>query len=529
MSFDPQVLRTALREGRHGVLRDPAAVYADQDAPGDVARLAIGLVVEAWLAGERWRAAPALAEAARRLEAAEAADEAIPDHPLLHAAGRRRALGLARWLTDDGDATAADRSALMSSRAYLEALRNDGAALADFVEAVLGDALLDALLAGRPREGLAAFGRIAREARAAGRLRASALLALELCEELAHAGWRPALLAAAEKGLARLGDGAFIASEGPTTAARWLRLVFHDSGVIRDAEAALVKLYDLDESLIPPWLAGDAETASRHILLPAGTGAETIEAAAIPLGYRREAGAGRARAGGAREAGAPVSWSRPQADEGELDLETDEGGVVLALRGLLAPIHGRALAAALGGLIAGAPLDLTSVARLASGRLAGAGGLSRWQTLQELSRRADRAEPRLLAALVEAGLADADWRVRMTAALAVGRLRIAALAAACRAAQPPLPAEKLVPQEERRCLLVLRDAAALLAEGRSAEPEGSAARREAFAEARAILAGEAGGPWTRMRALAAVLLGDAPPEGASIPPEWRRWMAEGGS
>jgi hypothetical protein len=97
-------------------------------------------------------------------------------------------------------------------------------------------------------------------------------------------------------------------------------------------------------------------------------------------------------------------------------------------------------------------------------------------------------------ALVSHVLEDEDWRPRMTAVLAVGRLRLSALADRARSAEVP-PLGNGIEDDDRRALLALREVAAARAEGRELDrphhPDpGVEAQRAAFvAEIEAAVAG----------------------------------------
>lgn len=122
-------------------------------------------------------------------------------------------------------------------------------------------------------------------------------------------------------------------------------------------------------------------------------------------------------------------------------------------------------------------------------------------------------EPTLAQALVDAGLDDPDGRVRMIAVLAVGRLKLAALARKAMAAPVPAAGTQGFGQEDRRALLALRHAAHDVALGLPpgtgiAGGPGSLPGRIAHQSGlHALLAGGRGSGDPRADALVADLLG----------------------
>lgn len=81
----------------------------------------------------------------------------------------------------------------------------------------------------------------------------------------------------------------------------------------------------------------------------------------------------------------------------------------------------------------------------------------RWQLVRTIATGACSPNAEVSMAL-NAALADPDWRVRMTAVLAVGRLQLAALAERARAAEAP-DRDAGLRDEDRRALLALREVA----------------------------------------------------------------------
>ena len=133
-------------------------------------------------------------------------------------------------------------------------------------------------------------------------------------------------------------------------------------------------------------------------------------------------------------------------------------------------------------------------------------------------------------ALVAAGLTDPDWRARMTAVLAVGRLRLAKLAVAANRIEVP-GTDVGLKDDERRALLALRDIAPLLAAGQSADsarpvhPDPEVARKRAEFAARVTAAIE-GTSWPPPSHPAYVLRALAEPDKvrSTAPPHWRGWL-----
>jgi hypothetical protein len=132
--------------------------------------------------------------------------------------------------------------------------------------------------------------------------------------------------------------------------------------------------------------------------------------------------------------------------------------------------------------------------------------------------------------LVAGGLRSADWRVRMTAVLIVGRLKLEPLSEAAAAAAVPELAVGLR-DEDRGALLALRDAAVARAAStpweRPIHPDPVVAgRRAALRDAvSAVLAGdrwpEVDGPAAVIRALAQP---DSVLDGGAVPPPWQAWL-----
>jgi hypothetical protein len=135
--------------------------------------------------------------------------------------------------------------------------------------------------------------------------------------------------------------------------------------------------------------------------------------------------------------------------------------------------------------------------------------------------------------LIADALRDHDWRVRMTALLAVARRRIASLARrALKTDIPPIAAG--LRDQDRRALLALRDIAVARAEGRPldqfrpvhSDPE-IAARRAAFLSevVGVVIAGTAPEPTSPALILQALAQPDSIPV-SEAPAEWRDWLPQ---
>jgi hypothetical protein len=234
-----------------------------------------------------------------------------------------------------------------------------------------------------------------------------------------------------------------------------------------------------------------------------------------------------------------ASWSRGEGDDGEVDYHYDEhaGARWLEVRGEEAAKHAAEIAAMVGGTRKGTAEDMlvdlmTPPRRGASDRL-GATGMLRWRSLRAALASAGPANMALIVPMIRAGLRDPDWRVRMTAMLAVGRLRLAALAEETMAAKVPAAGKSGLSSEDHRELLALRQAAHDRAKGLSPStgpgegmPEDIAAKRRAYQQRlHALLGGEAAdeGDTAALLIIGALMdAGQARPD--RYPPRWRRWL-----
>jgi hypothetical protein len=180
----------------------------------------------------------------------------------------------------------------------------------------------------------------------------------------------------------------------------------------------------------------------------------------------------------------------------------------------------------------GQPLDLLRIVAVRPGDVAEAAASSSlllWRALRHLLA-ADALEMSDAEVLVAGGLVDRDWRARLTAVLAVGRLRLAKLAAAANRVDVP-GTEVGLDDDERRALLALRDIAPLLAAGQPADgarpvhPDPDVARKRAEFAARVTAAIE-GASWPPPSHPAYVLRALAEPDKvrSTAPPHWRGWL-----
>jgi hypothetical protein len=229
-----------------------------------------------------------------------------------------------------------------------------------------------------------------------------------------------------------------------------------------------------------------------------------------------------------------ASWTKKPGLELEADWHAPDGAQPwLEVRGAGAGRAAAALAEAFGTEPAPAPeAALAELLTIPPAAPSGGTGNIRWEILSAVVRAAPGVERKAAEPLVEAGLRDPDWRVRMTAVWGVGALGIARLAdSAASTPLPPLGFEGLNP-DDRRTLLALRDSAADRAAGRNPAPSafegggpGGANRAAFVARIAALFDGLPSSPRDRHEALVMALLRTPAPERSRIPPAWRSWMA----
>lgn len=229
-----------------------------------------------------------------------------------------------------------------------------------------------------------------------------------------------------------------------------------------------------------------------------------------------------------------ASWTFRPGLELEVDWHSPaEATPWLEVRGKAAGRAAAALAEALGAGLAPEPrAALAGLLEIppAAGSSGNAG--VRWEILAAVVRAGAEADGQSAGALVEAGLRDPDWRVRMTAVWGVGALRIGRLADAAGSAPLPDAGYAGLNGEDRRTLLALRDSARDRAAGRTpARPDregggpGGAGRAAFVARIAVLFEGLAPAPGDRHEALIMALLRTPLPDRDRIPRAWDGWMA----
>jgi hypothetical protein len=233
-----------------------------------------------------------------------------------------------------------------------------------------------------------------------------------------------------------------------------------------------------------------------------------------------------------------ASWSRSEGDDGEVDYHYDEhaGARWLEVRGEDAAKHAAKIAAMLGGTRKGTAedmfVDLMTPPHRGAGDRLGATGLLRWHSLRRALASAGPVNMALIVPMIRAGLRDADWRVRMTAMLAVGRLRLAALADQVMGARVPPAGTSGLSSEDHRILLALRQAVHDRAKGLPPSigpgegmPEDIAAKRLAYQQRlHALLGGNAADEEDTAALLVGALMNAGHVRSTRYPARWRRWL-----
>ncbi len=300
----------------------------------------------------------------------------------------------------------------------------------------------------------------------------------------------------------------------PLAAELWATLAF----VLRPRVAGLDRI--AGET---PVTGGDC-----RVVLPDTAGFARVEDAVVAAELVRDGDAVTRAVG---SSGAPdfASWSA--AGGREVDYHDADGARWLAVRGPGAAALAQSLAAALGGAEAGDPVAaLAAVVTVRSRDAAlGAMGRLRWQSLRAAVAAAVPENAVAVTALLMAGLADPDWRVRMTAVIAVGRLRLAGLAVGALAAPVPAAGRDGLGQEDRRMLLALARAAhdraaGLVPGGESPDPAVAERRRALQAALHAALERLPARATNRAEALLLGLIGGRAAIGAKVPGQWAAWL-----
>jgi hypothetical protein len=228
-----------------------------------------------------------------------------------------------------------------------------------------------------------------------------------------------------------------------------------------------------------------------------------------------------------------ASWSEDNGSDNEIDYHAPVGETSwLELRGADAGTLAAELAKAVG--IDKAPTEdnsLEDLLALPRAPATSAMGDLRWQALRESVAAAVPANASLVRTLVAAGLQDGDWRVRMTAVLATGRLGLNDLAQRALAASVPAAGTSGLDQEDRRALLALRQAAHDLASGtepgkRGREPGDPDLSQKGIAfqrQLRAMLRTPPAKCSDRASGLVMTLLDPGETDSADFPSRWRSW------
>jgi hypothetical protein len=521
--FDPIALARACRA--EGALSLPVDRPRDGFAPnalGHAGEDSASAILSAWLVGEGARFAVQLDRAIEWLETADQRDERYGDDPVFHAMLRRRALALGRWSRDGDDCRAIWRAAAEAGTAVI------AGAPPPLAPHALADHLLDWLHAGEPDMVLAAA---ARHPGAEGDSEVRTALALADAFRASPPRADAGLMAEAG-GLFHSRVGTWLYNGAFMRVAAWCKLAFFDTGVTSDPGAALLMIYPyLPGVPVPPRLAdrgwrdapGDA-----LVTLPPAAALARIGGLAAAIGLARDPDAV------ARRPDAPefASWSGRDGDDREVDYHAQADARWLEVRGRDAGVLAGAMAAALQGTIA--PDVTSALAELltAPAGARGANGATRWRILRAAVAAFGEANRPFVQALIRAGLKDPDWRVRMAAVLAIGRLRLASLADGATAAAAPRAGEDGIDQEDRRALLAFRIAAHDRALGLPAGAPASdladvtARRRDYQRGLHALLNGSADAAWGREAALLAALLDGPEAVRGRVPGAWRGWLGD---
>lgn len=514
VAFDPIAIARACRTDDLHLAVERGRAAFEPDGLGNAGQATVAAIVPAFMVGEGALMAAALREALAWIEEAEAGDEQYGDDPRLAALLRKRALGIGRWLIGGAPGRPLWRAASELSAAVVKAEPP--------APYVLSDHMLDCLLAGTPERAIAAAAladpedkeaaaalAIARAAGAPGRDVAAAIGAL-YCERLDY--WLK------ERVFRRV--------------AMWAMAAWFDTGLATGAEAALLAAYAfLPDVALPPALVARGWTDAPGPVLvpmPAGTTLARLDLAVTALGLARDPDRATPPKGTAF-----ASWTGATGDDGEIDYSADRDQAHVAIRGRRAAMLGNVLATLFG--TARAPSPETALADLLTpppGAAASPNGTLRWHALRAAVAAAGPANATLVRSLAAAGLRDSDWRVRMAAVLATGRLRLADLAEQAMAAPVPAAGTSGLDQEDRRALLALRHAARNLAldlapgEGIAGE-RGSdvlGARIAYQRDLRAFIEQPQDEAADRAGAFVAALLGDPAPLGQAAPARWGRWL-----
>lgn len=503
MNFDPRRRASILQQDGIPVLDQPAGGLAPGQR-GRVAAFAMETIVSAWLVGEGVHFSKELAKAGEWLEGDE---QQLQDHDAEGVFGlrrRRRALAMARWLSQN------DWRQMLQSAACLPLVPP----LAPWEEE---DALLDWLLA-------------VADCAPPG-VSPSPERQTELLVRLAQASWQKTGGTLDARMLGELGEllkenvpewldgGAFV------RVASWLRLAA--SGIAAAPDTALRLAYVLVPGLaLPPAPGGagwsDAAAGTAVLGQPGDFG--KVEQMAALLGLARDPDAI------AQPSSPPVfaSWTRHPDFGLELDWHAPQAQTPwVEIRGEGAGRLAAFLAEAAAGRIAPSPDEaLADLLTVAPGAPASTGdGELRWTMLAALLANPGAAQRNLAASLIAAGLRDPDWRVRIAALWGVGALRLTELAAETQKVKLPPVEFAGLGAEDRHTLLALRELAQLRAEEKPIA-SGRTDRKAAFlTEIDALFDAFASRPRSRSEALLMALLRRSELTGDLVPRAWKSWWA----
>jgi hypothetical protein len=558
--FDPAAIQLTCREGRLYLSVDAPMERFLPNAVGNAAANSVDIIMSVWLAGERQAVSRRLRTAFDWLRDAEERGERFgpPEEQWFHTARRRRALALAYWLHRGSFQAGLWAAAADASRRDLS---ESGPAQGN-LDAYLSAHLLDCLLARRPSDAI--------EAAAEFGGRAELTPELGGLIRIAEGGSSAAAADTARATLRQHLEGWLSGAEA-SHAAGWILLERLLAGDSLDPETTLLSAYDALAHIAEP----DAVQRRRSDLAEVSRGATEVLARVLTealgpsppddLFIGLAVGFGRALRDGAasfitapevlsevdlvvrfvgraplrlppssRREGGGLGAELSEALAAVAQLYEDAGLGLPTLQALLWALSSAAGGGVTGTMLLGVEAVIgreESLQAIELSELLQADALRRWRAQRSILATTGPAPPEY-EALVADGLNDPDWRVRMTAVLAVGRLRIATLADQARAAATPARDVGLR-DEDRRALLALREAASERArpggELRPIHPDPETARRRAafMAEVANAVAGErelsAGGAVSILDALEAPEQVSGRPD---APVAWRRWLGE---
>ena len=517
LEFDPPALAEEIaREG----FRMPGEDELADFGPNGIVQAAIttiSAIVSAWLVGEGESFRGDLARAAGWADEADSQGLAYGGDNLLFTVELRRARAVAHWLLEGKQPRALWRSCAQASEQLWRRERETRPLLSP-----LYDVLVDRLLAGE--EALAVDG----------------LDSVPETERDPLTRALAAVLAAADARSRAAAMGALLATHAPRligylphpNMAAWLALAFAETGLSDDPATTLAMIYAIVPDLaLPPALRkrGWSDEGEAKVRLKRDTDFDRLDRLLLTLGLTRDPDA-------VAQPPSPefASWTMQPGLDLEADWHAPDGtSPWLEMRGRAAGRAAAALAEALGGELAPGPdAALAEILTVPPAARSGGNAKVRWEMLAAVLRAAPEVERRAAEPLVEAGLRDPDWRVRMTAVWGVGALRIGRLADAAVSAPLPASGYEGLSGEDRRTLLALRDAARDRAAGRTPAPPdregggpGGAGRAAFVGQIAALFDRLAPPPGDRHEALVMALLRMPAPARDRTPRAWRSWMA----